>query len=94
MNAIISLCHFCDLHGPSILFCTQAFHSNDPQLALSEAGEGDQEGANEWCYVRERQLRSPTPAGGSTGTSQTEAAETSTPHVPAVSSCEVGCVVS
>lgn len=23
MNAIIALCHFCELHGPSILFCTQ-----------------------------------------------------------------------
>ncbi|KAK2180129.1 hypothetical protein NP493_458g03052 [Ridgeia piscesae] len=88
MNAIIALCHFCDLHGPSILFCTQAFHSSDPQLALSETGEGDKEGGNEWCYVRERQLRSPTPAGGSTGATQSEAAETSTPHVPTVSYCE------
>ena len=26
MNAVIALCHFCELHGPSILFCTQAFH--------------------------------------------------------------------
>jgi hypothetical protein len=25
MNAIISLCHFCDTHGPKTLFCTQAF---------------------------------------------------------------------
>ncbi|KAK7077290.1 hypothetical protein SK128_014228 [Halocaridina rubra] len=25
MNAIISLCHFCELHGPSVVFCTQAF---------------------------------------------------------------------
>ncbi|XP_069701383.1 folliculin isoform X2 [Periplaneta americana] len=26
MNAVISLCHFCELHGPSVLFVTQAFH--------------------------------------------------------------------
>ena len=26
MNAIISLCHFCEIHGPSVLFSTQAFH--------------------------------------------------------------------
>ncbi|XP_015777218.1 PREDICTED: folliculin-like [Acropora digitifera] len=26
MNAIIALCHFCEFHGPSVLFCTQAFH--------------------------------------------------------------------
>ena len=25
MNAIISICHFCELHGPSVVFCTQAF---------------------------------------------------------------------
>ncbi|XP_069985377.1 folliculin [Penaeus vannamei] len=25
MNAILSLCHFCELHGPSVVFCTQAF---------------------------------------------------------------------
>jgi len=30
MNAIISLCHFCDLHGPSVITCTQAFHSPEP----------------------------------------------------------------
>ena len=23
MNAIIALCHFCEYHGPSVLFCTQ-----------------------------------------------------------------------
>ncbi|XP_063243550.1 folliculin [Bacillus rossius redtenbacheri] len=26
MNAVIGLCHFCELHGPSVLFCTQSFH--------------------------------------------------------------------
>lgn len=32
MNAIIALCHFCEFHGPSVLFCTQAFHceAHDP----------------------------------------------------------------
>jgi len=31
MNAVISLCHFCELHGPSVLFVTQAFHEpHDP----------------------------------------------------------------
>jgi folliculin len=28
MNAVISLCHFCELHGPSVLFVTQAFHEH------------------------------------------------------------------
>ncbi|XP_071966013.1 folliculin-like isoform X2 [Antedon mediterranea] len=34
MNAVMALCHFCELHGPSILFCTQAFHAADPQDVL------------------------------------------------------------
>lgn len=31
MNAIIALCHFCDHHGPTTLFCTQAFKYSDYQ---------------------------------------------------------------
>jgi hypothetical protein len=30
MNAIISLCHFCEIHGPSVILCTQAFHAPEP----------------------------------------------------------------
>lgn len=26
MNAIISLCHFCEAHGPQVIFCTQPLH--------------------------------------------------------------------
>lgn len=26
MNAILSLSHFCEIHGPTVLFSTQAFH--------------------------------------------------------------------
>ncbi|XP_066990996.2 triokinase/FMN cyclase, partial [Anabrus simplex] len=29
MNAVIAMCHFCELHGPSILFTTQAFHDSE-----------------------------------------------------------------
>ncbi|CAG8778172.1 17231_t:CDS:2, partial [Cetraspora pellucida] len=28
MNAIVSLVHFCETDGPSVIFCTQAFHDN------------------------------------------------------------------
>ena len=37
MNAVIALCHFCELHGPSILFCTQAFHctAHNPEEVLN-----------------------------------------------------------
>lgn len=34
MNAVISLCHFCENHGPSVLFSTQTFHS-------APEGDGD-----------------------------------------------------
>ncbi|GFY77307.1 folliculin [Trichonephila inaurata madagascariensis] len=29
MNAVIGICSFCELHGPSVLFCTQAFHDTE-----------------------------------------------------------------
>ena len=36
MNAIISLCHFCEVHGPKILFCTQTLR---PHEASDSEGE-------------------------------------------------------
>ena len=30
MNAIIALCHFCEVHGPRIVFCTQPFRQQEP----------------------------------------------------------------
>ncbi|WAQ96627.1 FLCN-like protein [Mya arenaria] len=38
MNAIISLCHFCELHGPKVLFCTQPLHPEE------KPGENDVDG--------------------------------------------------
>eukprot|EP00794_Sanderia_malayensis_P015702 gene15702-17286_t len=39
MNAVVALCHFCEVHGPSILFSTQAFHctNHNPEDVLSGA---------------------------------------------------------
>ncbi len=39
MNAVIALCHFCEVHGPSILFSTQAFHcaNHNPEDVLNGA---------------------------------------------------------
>jgi len=34
MNAIIALCHFCEQHGPRVLFCTQPFHEQEPLETL------------------------------------------------------------
>eukprot|EP00126_Sphaerothecum_destruens_P008353 Sdes_comp20180_c0_seq1m13432 len=36
MNGIIVLCHFCEMHGPSALFCTQSFHSTHDPLDVLE----------------------------------------------------------
>lgn len=40
MNAVIALCHFCELHGPSVLFCTQAFHEHFPVIRSNTAKPG------------------------------------------------------
>lgn len=44
MNAIVGLCHFCELHGPRTLFCTEALHAPLPQGAgLGDGfGQGEQ----------------------------------------------------
>ncbi|XP_034030530.1 folliculin [Thalassophryne amazonica] len=48
MNALVALCHFCELHGPRTLFCTEALHppslSPSPQAGASASGDGDREG--------------------------------------------------
>ncbi|XP_017271090.1 folliculin [Kryptolebias marmoratus] len=51
MNALVALCHFCELHGPRTLFCTEALHppSPDPssQIGTPVPGgdrDGDREG--------------------------------------------------
>lgn len=41
MNAIVSICHFCELHGPNVVFCTQAFRDLLDLDALAEVGASD-----------------------------------------------------
>ncbi|CAL1546523.1 unnamed protein product [Lymnaea stagnalis] len=41
MNAIISLCHFCELHGPKILYCTQPFRPQEPNNLDGDEAEGN-----------------------------------------------------
>ncbi|CAL9705637.1 unnamed protein product [Knipowitschia caucasica] len=49
MNALVALCHFCELHGPRTLFCTEALHPPSPSapsqfgVALGDR-DGDREG--------------------------------------------------
>lgn len=50
MNALVALCHFCELHGPRTLFCTEALHPPSPSapsqvgLALGDREDADREG--------------------------------------------------
>uniref|UniRef100_A0A5F9C1K3 Folliculin n=1 Tax=Oryctolagus cuniculus TaxID=9986 RepID=A0A5F9C1K3_RABIT len=49
MNAIVALCHFCELHGPRTLFCTEVLHAPLPQ----GAGSGDSPGQGEQAEEEE-----------------------------------------
>jgi len=60
MNAIISLCHFCELHGPSVITCTQAFHSPEPSNSCESAQQASvptdktsKEQPNSWDCLRD-----------------------------------------
>ncbi|XP_051999234.1 folliculin-like [Xyrauchen texanus] len=50
MNALVALCHFCELHGPRTLFCTEAVHPPSPSpqpgsaIPVDRDREGDREG--------------------------------------------------
>uniref|UniRef100_A0A1A7X5B3 Folliculin n=1 Tax=Iconisemion striatum TaxID=60296 RepID=A0A1A7X5B3_9TELE len=49
MNALVALCHFCELHGPRTLFCTEALHppSPDPSSQVGTPGPGDRDADRE-----------------------------------------------
>lgn len=34
MNGVISLVHFCETHGPTVMFCTQGVHKDQPSWSL------------------------------------------------------------
>ncbi|XP_052434343.1 folliculin isoform X1 [Carassius gibelio] len=50
MNALVALCHFCELHGPRTLFCTEAVHPpspSPPQPGPAIPGDRDREADRE-----------------------------------------------
>ncbi|KAK7147631.1 hypothetical protein R3I94_010218 [Phoxinus phoxinus] len=47
MNALVALCHFCELHGPRTLFCTEAVHPPSPSPGSAIPGDRDREGDRE-----------------------------------------------
>lgn len=49
MNAVIAICNFCELHGPSVLFCTQAFHdSEETQWTEVPSNENTKSNIKSW----------------------------------------------
>ncbi|NWZ18433.1 FLCN protein, partial [Asarcornis scutulata] len=71
MNAIVALCHFCELHGPRTLFCTEVLHSPLPQGASSGdiAGQNEQAEEEEGGIHMSSRIRSHSPAEGASADS-------------------------
>lgn len=43
MNAVVSLCHFCELHGPSVLISAQPCRSHSTNFSEGQKFYGPQE---------------------------------------------------
>ncbi|XP_043945207.1 folliculin isoform X2 [Protopterus annectens] len=71
MNAIVGLCHFCELHGPRTLFCTEALHAPLPQGAgLGDGlGQGEQAEDEEGGIQMTSRIRSHSPIDGTVDSS-------------------------
>lgn len=71
MNAIVALCHFCELHGPRTLFCTEVLHSPLPQGAGSSdlSGQNEQAEEEEGGIQMSSRIRSHSPAEGASADS-------------------------
>uniref|UniRef100_A0A6I8SRT1 Folliculin n=1 Tax=Xenopus tropicalis TaxID=8364 RepID=A0A6I8SRT1_XENTR len=71
MNAIVALCHFCELHGPRTLFCTEALHSPHPQGAScgDSIGQGEQAEDEEMGIQMSSRIRCHSPAEGASADS-------------------------
>lgn len=48
MNAVIAICNFCELHGPSVLFCTQAFHDSEETHWTEVTGKNNKSNVKSW----------------------------------------------
>uniref|UniRef100_A0A8C5Q971 Folliculin n=1 Tax=Leptobrachium leishanense TaxID=445787 RepID=A0A8C5Q971_9ANUR len=85
MNAIVALCHFCELHGPRTLFCTEALHSPLPQGAScgDSLGQGEPAEEEEVGIQMSSRIRSHSPAEGAS-------MESNSPRLKKSDMCE-GC---
>ena len=66
MNAVIALCHFCEVHGPQILFCTQPFHCANH--SPDEIQNGAIEPTPSSCGINQSRVSSPAVSDESLGT--------------------------
>ncbi|XP_066221187.1 folliculin isoform X2 [Saccopteryx leptura] len=83
MNAIVALCHFCELHGPRTLFCTEVLHAPLPKGAEDSPGQGEQAEEEEGGIQMSSGLCAHSPADGAS-------AESSSPGPKKSDMCE-GC---
>uniref|UniRef100_A0A8D2D9F0 Folliculin n=1 Tax=Sciurus vulgaris TaxID=55149 RepID=A0A8D2D9F0_SCIVU len=85
MNAIVALCHFCELHGPRTLFCMEVLHAPLPQGAGNgdSPGQGEQAEEEEGGIQMSSRVRAHSPAEGAS-------AESSSPGPKKLDMCE-GC---
>lgn len=83
MNAIVALCHFCELHGPRTLFCTEVLHAPLPQGAGNgdSPGQGEQAEEEEGGIQMSSRIRAHSPAEGAS-------AESSSPGPKKSDMCE------
>ncbi|KAG8521843.1 Folliculin, partial [Galemys pyrenaicus] len=87
MNAIVALCHFCELHGPRTLFCTEVLHAPLPQGAGNgdSPSQGEQAEEEEGGIQMSSRIRAHSPAEGAS-------AESSSPGPKKSDMCEAsGC---
>lgn len=89
MNAIVALCHFCELHGPRTLFCTEVLHSPLPQGASSGdiAGQNEQAEEEEGGIQMSSRIRSHSPAEGASADSSSPGPKKSDMCEASVNSC-------
>uniref|UniRef100_A0A8C5XWY2 Folliculin n=1 Tax=Microcebus murinus TaxID=30608 RepID=A0A8C5XWY2_MICMU len=65
MNAIVALCHFCELHGPRTLFCTEVLHAPLPQGAENrDSPHQGQQAEEEGGIQMSSRIRAHSPAEG------------------------------
>jgi hypothetical protein len=83
MNAIVALCHFCELHGPRTLFWTEVLHAPLPQGAGSgdSPGQGEQAEEDEGGIQMSSRVRAHSPSEGAS-------AESSSPGPKKSDMCE------